>query len=294
MPAADPATWWGTHPRSASPTPVRPTDAPVEISASTVTSLSQCPARWFLEHEAGGVAWSGQAAGFGNLVHKIAEHVGSGDLADADIDELMTHVDAVWDQLPFRTPWSREKERLEAHAAISRFLTAHRSPAAREVLDTERRFELDVTLPDGEVIRLRGFADRVELDEQGRVVVVDLKTGKYAPTGEEVAAHPQLGLYQLAVTHGAVRDLLPDGQHGEPGGAELWQLRSSPDASPKVQAQPPQVRDDEGWLPAERQAAATVERIRSEEFPATPSDKVCRTCAFQALCPATTTTPVIG
>jgi RecB family exonuclease len=240
------------------------------------------------------VAWSGQAAGFGNLVHKIAEHVGSGRLADAEIDELMTHVDAVWDQLPFRTPWSREKERLEAHAAISRFLTAHRSPRAREVLDTERRFELDVTLPDGEVVRLRGFADRVELDDRGRVVVVDLKTGKYAPTGDEVAAHPQLGLYQLAVSNGAVRDLLPDGEVGEPGGAELWQLRTSTDGSPKVQAQPPQERDEEGWLPAERQVAATVARIRSEEFPATPSDKVCRTCAFQALCPATTTTPVIG
>ena len=42
----------------------------------------------------------------------------------------------------------------------------------------------EVTLPDGQVVRLHGYADRLELDEDGRVVVVDLKTGKYMPTGQ--------------------------------------------------------------------------------------------------------------
>ncbi len=60
-----------------------------------------------------------------------------------------------------------------------------------------------MTLPDGQVVRLHGYADRLELDEDGRVVVVDLKTGKYKPTGPEVERHSQLGLYQLAVDHGA-------------------------------------------------------------------------------------------
>ena len=41
----------------------------------------------------------------------------------------------------------------------------------------------EVTLPDGQVVRLHGYADRLELDEDGRVVVVDLKTSKYPPTG---------------------------------------------------------------------------------------------------------------
>jgi superfamily I DNA/RNA helicase/RecB family exonuclease len=293
-PAADPASWWGTHPGSISATPVRPVGEPVQLSASTVTSLAECPARWFLEHEAGGVAYSGQAAGFGNLVHKIAEHVGSGRLADADVDELMELVDAVWDQLPFRTPWSRHKERDEARAAIGRFLVQHRSPSAREVLATEHQFDLPVTLPDGEEVRLRGFADRVELDADGRVVVVDLKTGKYTPTAAEVAAHPQLGLYQLAVEQGAVDGLDGVDSPASSGGAELWQLRHGTPAQPKVQAQDLQVRDDDGWLPVERQLAETVRSIRAEDFPATPSDKVCRTCAFQSLCPARTTAAVIG
>ncbi|PVG83139.1 ATP-dependent helicase [Nocardioides gansuensis] len=294
VPAADPAHWWGTHARTASATPVRPADEPLGLSASTITSIGECPARWFLEHEAGGATYSGQAAGFGNLVHKIAEHVGSGRLADADIDELMEHVDQVWDQLPFRTPWSRHKEREEARAAIERFLKQHRDPAARTIVATEHSFEVLATLPDGEQVRLRGFADRVELDAERRVVVVDLKTGKYMPTQAELAVHPQLGLYQLAVERGAVDGLLPDGTPGAvSGGAELWQLRTSTSDAPKVQTQRPQEPDEEGWLPVERQIALAAHAIRAEEFPARPSDKVCRVCSFQAMCPARTTKAVI-
>ena len=48
--------------------------------------------------------------------------------------------------------------------------------------------------------------------------------------------HPQLGLYQLAVDHGAADEIA--GGPVRSGGAELIQLRAG-DAMPKVQAQPP-------------------------------------------------------
>lgn len=294
VPAADPGNWWGIHQRSHSAEPVRPVDQPLAVSASMLTALAACPAQWFLAREAGGSAFAGQAAALGNLVHKIAEHVGSQRLRDPDIDELMEHVDRVWDQMPFRTPWSRAKERDAAREAIARFLVTHRSAEARTVLATEHSFEVQVALPDGEQVLMRGFADRVELDAEGGVVVVDLKTGKSSPTTAEVHEHPQLGLYQLAVASGAVDDLLPDG-HGpaRSAGAELWQLRHSTGPGAKVQAQAPQSPDDEGWLLSQRQMAEAVRRVRDEDFPATPSDKVCRTCDFQALCPAQTGSALI-
>ncbi len=290
VPAADPQRWWGTHARTHAQTPVRPLAEPVRLSASTVTSLAECPAKWFLEREAGGAVFAGQAAGFGNLVHKIAEHVAAGELADADIDELMEFVDGVWDRLPFRTPWSREKERVEARLALGRFLTQHRAGDARTVLGTETSFQFTATLPDGEIVTVRGFADRIELDGEGRVVVVDLKTGKYVPTKEAITDHPQLGIYQYAVAQGAFDEAAGPGAH--PGGAELWQLRTSTNERPKIQAQSIPDTDDEGWLLAERQLAAAAARIRSEEFVATPGTH-CKFCPFQALCPATTSAGVI-
>ncbi|MBE7323501.1 ATP-dependent helicase [Nocardioides sp. Y6] len=290
VPAADPRHWWGTHGATAAATPVRDAEAPVKVSASTVQSIAECPAKWFLEHEAGGATFSGQGAAFGNVVHKIAEHVTRPEVGEASIDDLMELVDGVWDRLPFRTPWSREKEREEARRAIERFLNHHRS-SSRRLVGTEVPFSFTATLPDGSQVHLRGFADRLEIDGDGRVVVVDLKTGKYPPTDKSLKENPQLGIYQYAVERGGFADVLDPGALS--GGAELWQLRASTKDVPKIQAQARQDADADGWVLAERQLAETVDVIRREDFAAVPG-KHCDFCAFAALCPAVTTAGVIS
>lgn len=70
---------------------------------------------------------------------------------------------------------------------------------------TEQPFTVTCRLPDESVVVLRGTADRLELDNEGRLVVVDLKTGKYP--AEKIAEHPQLGLYQLAVAEGGFAEV---------------------------------------------------------------------------------------
>jgi RecB family exonuclease len=293
VPAADPATWWGTRSWTAGDQPLRPAAEPVVISASTLTSVEQCPAKWFLEREGGGERPATQAQGFGNVVHSLADRIGRGDVqvagrAPADVvDELMDFVDTVWGQIPFRTPWSGESERREVRAALLRFLARHTEAGAREVIGTEQRLRAEVTLPDGERVLLHGYADRVELDAAGRVVVVDLKTGKSTPSKEEIRLHPQLGLYQLAVEHGAVPG------HDAPGGAELWQLRQGLRSGMRVQEQAPQVADDEGVRPIERQLMAAVARLRDEQFPARPGAH-CTYCDFERFCPARTSGTVLS
>jgi RecB family exonuclease len=136
-----------------------------------------------------------------------------------------------------------------------------------------------VTLPDGQVVRLHGYADRLELDEDGRVVVVDLKTGKYLPTGPAVEQHSQLGLYQLAVDHGAADEAA--GRPVRSGGAELVQLRVG-DALPKVQHQ--SRPGDEGPRLVELQLMQAAAALRAEEFVARPGAH-CDRCTFQAICP---------
>jgi superfamily I DNA/RNA helicase/RecB family exonuclease len=288
VPSADPGSWWGTRDLSHADAPVRPADRPVQLSASALAGLLECPTRWFLEREAGGARKSSQAQGFGNVVHAIADRLAKGDLAGSgvDVEGLMSLVDDVWDQLGFRTPWSRGREREEVRKALARLLGWHERPGAREVLDTETELRAEVVLPDGEKVALAGYADRLELDDQGRVVVVDLKTGKYPPTDKSLAENPQLGLYQLAVDRGALdgaEGLPPDG--AQAGGAELWQLRKDVRGQLKVQVQDPQVPDEDGWLPVERQLAEAAQAIRQEDFPAHPST-LCERCDFKPLCPA--------
>ncbi|HEY3527838.1 MAG TPA: ATP-dependent DNA helicase [Nocardioides sp.] len=292
VPGADPATWWGTRAWSAGDRPLRPADEPVVVSASALTSLTLCPAQWFLNREAGAERATTQAQGFGNVVHALADRIGRGDepvtgrTRSEVVDALMAHVDDVWGQIPFRTPWSSGREREEVRHALDRFLVKHEA-AARALIATEVPLRAEVDLPDGQRVLLHGYADRLELDAQGRIVVVDLKTGKGKPTQAEIDEHPQLGLYQLAVEHGAVEG------HGEPGGAELWQLRQEVGGAMRVQEQDLQQPGADGLRIIDRQLMEAARRLRAEEFPARPGTH-CDYCAFERFCPARTAGTVLS
>ncbi len=282
-PQADPGSWWGLRARTHADVPLRPTEEPLTLSASTVEALLTCPARWFLEKEAGGAERATAAQGFGLLVHAIAERVATEELSPDE--DLMPYVDQVWDQLTFRTPWSSARERREVEAALRRFVSWHRDPAARELLATEHELRAEVALPDGETVRLYGFADRIERDADGRVWVVDLKTGKYPPQEAALVEHPQLGLYQHAIRHGAVDALLgEEGEAPEPGGAELVHLRLETRGKVKVQRQAPQEPGTDGRRPVELQLLRAVEVMRGEALEARSGDH-CERCTFTAICP---------
>jgi RecB family exonuclease len=288
--AADPAQWWGTRARSVSDRPIRQVDEPLALSPSVLQAILGCPAQWFLQHEAGGATESTASQGFGQVVHSLADRVVKGAFPeDVTEHDLMEHVDRVWTQMPFRTPWSAAKERAEVQDALRRFLEWHRANS-RTVLATEERLEADVVL-DGQVVRLRGFADRLEVDAEGRVVVVDFKTSKYPPPEKELPVNPQLGLYQLAVASGAVDELL--GRPAEPGGAELVQLRRETRGTAKVQRQDPQLPDADGLRPVEHQLLEAVRRLRAEDFPARVGPQ-CDHCAFTSMCPHETPGTVLS
>lgn len=282
--AADPASWWGLRAPTRSDRPVRPADEPLAISASALEGLLTCPAQWFLQREAGGEVVSSTSQGFGTIVHAIAERIASGEV-DPDSD-LMPLVDEVWERMEFRTPWSREREREAVAAVLARFVAWHQRPGARLLIATEPKLRAEVKLPDGQIVRLHGYADRLELDEDGRVVVVDLKTGKYPPTNTEVAKHPQLGLYQLAVDYGAADEIV--GREAQAGGAELVQLRLGDDL-PKVQRQDRAVDPE----PIHEKLTQAVNTLRAEDFVARPGTH-CERCAFTALCPDKTSGTVLS
>ena len=279
VPAADPDRWWGVHDASAADTPVRPAAEPLALSGSALDSLMACPLRWFLAREAGGHTASTVAQGFGSLVHGLAEAVVRGEV-EADVDAMVAHLDDVWDQLDFAVPWASVAERREAEKAIARLVAWHTADRGREVLAVEHEFSVALTVAGDEVV-LRGYMDRVERDTEGRVVVVDFKTGKSFPRDKDVAAHPQLGVYQVAVRAGAAAEIA--GPDAPPGGAELVHLRRDVRGKVKIQHQPAP-SDDDAWV-ADEQLAQAVRTVRDEDFVATVG-RACDYCEFRACCPA--------
>ena len=297
VPQADPSTWWGTRSATRSVRPLRDPERPVPVSASALDSLMLCPTRWFLETEAGGVTRVHQSANLGQVVHALADGVTRGELGagPGTLDTLMAHVDAVWDRLEFRTAWSGDREHERIRSALSRFLDWH-AGNPRTLLATEHRFSTTVQLDDVTEVALVGYADRLELDRDGRVVVVDLKTGRGAPSARSVLQHRQLGLYQYAVDNGAVDDLVAgrvDGP-GESGGAELVQIGIADD-SPAALVQPQPVQPDDGAERAQLRDDITLAAsyLRREEFPAVVGQH-CRDCSFVSLCPIKGAGPVVS
>ncbi|MFE6892806.1 ATP-dependent helicase [Streptomyces sp. NPDC057694] len=284
VPSAHPYRWWGMYEQTESKVPLRDRDKPVVLSGSALDQLANtCSLQWFLGREVKADAPATAAQGFGNVVHVLADEVASG-RTPADLAVLMERLDSVWDALAFDAPWKSAQEKEHARVALERFLQWHvmdrggRTPVASE-------HDFDVTLEAGSYeVRIRGSMDRVERDAEGRAYVVDFKTGKQAPSAADVAHHPQLAVYQLAVTEGAVDE--PFGARPHPGGAELVQLRQGAakkdggETLPKVQAQEPLEGEWVGDL-----LATAAGKVLDERFAPTTGQH-CTHCAFRASCSA--------
>ncbi|MFI2615802.1 ATP-dependent helicase [Streptomyces sp. NPDC018584] len=288
VPSAHPYRWWGMYEPTASEVPLRDRDKPVVLSGSALDQLANtCSLQWFLGREVKADAPATAAQGFGNVVHVLADEVASG-RTPADLDVLMARLDSVWDALAFDAPWKSAQEKEHARVALERFLQWHvdsnGARGSRTPVASEHGF--DVTLEAGPYeVRVRGSMDRVEQDAEGRAYVVDFKTGKQAPSTAEVARHPQLAVYQLAVREGAADEAF-GGVRPEPGGAELVQLRQGAakknggDALPKVQAQEPLSGEWIGDL-----LATAAGKVLDERFTPTTGQH-CTHCAFRASCSA--------
>ncbi|MFG2360152.1 ATP-dependent helicase [Streptomyces mirabilis] len=288
VPSAHPYRWWGMYEPTESKVPLRDRDQPVVLSGSALDQLANtCALQWFLGREVKADAPATAAQGFGNVVHVLADEVASG-RTPADLAVLMERLDSVWNALAFDAPWKSAQEKEHARVALERFLKWHVDSngvrAGRVPVASEHDF--DVTLEAGDYeVRIRGSMDRVETDTEGRAYVVDFKTGKHAPSAAEVAHHPQLAVYQLAVREGAVDDTF-DGVRPEPGGAELVQLRQGAakknggETLPKVQAQEPLEGEWVGDL-----LATAAGKVLDERFSPTTGQH-CTHCAFRASCSA--------
>lgn len=252
VPGAHPASWWGLAALSTDQ-PVVPPGGTVYVSPSKVETVQKSPLDWFIQ-AAGGEAATDFARSLGTLVHAIAQ-----DLPDASGSEYVAELVRRWPALGMKDNWEGKLDFQRAEAMVrklAQYVLVMRSEG-RSLVGVELDFEVklpDVLSPAGSPDAdagadadsdswparpaiLRGQVDRLEIDAEGRLVVVDLKTGKRQPGKADLERHPQLGAYQAAVLAGGFAGS-DDGPPPLPGGAVLAQLGTST-KSPGIQAQAP-------------------------------------------------------
>lgn len=279
VPGADPAEWHGL----AEPSSDDPLWAPglrVPVSPSRIETAGTCTLRWALE-AAGGTAPSSARQSLGTLVHALAQTHPRGGRA-----ELLAELDRRWPELGLGTGWPATLERRRAEAMVERL--ADYLATAGEPLAIEARFELAL-----DRALVRGSLDRVERADRDTpapddpaapvpVRVVDLKTGRTAPSAQEATTNPQLGAYQLAVDAGAVEGLPPGARSA---GAQLVFVSDVNKARAAVREQPalgPEGPDDPAW--ARTHIEEVAERMAASSFAATVN-ALCDRCPVRRSCP---------
>ena len=263
---ASPAQWYALTELSG---PGALSDGAVRLSPSQVETFTRCGLRWLIQ-TAAGASSPGVLGHLGMVIHAAAELAAEG----ADDADITKRIDEIWHHLDFGSPWYSSRERLRAERMIRKFLDWHRANP-RDLIKVEQALRVQV----GQV-QITGRVDRLERDDHGSAVIVDLKTGTSKPSDGELDRNPQLGVYQLAVMLGAFEAL----GLTEPGGAELVQVgKASLKAGVRVQRQRPLGQDpDPGWA---KELVETVAAGMSGSVFAAKVNPGCRTCPVAACCP---------
>lgn len=267
--AADPDRWWAGH-EVTDDRPVRAAGQHVSVSPSRVEAFTRCGLRWFLTSCGGQSTHESTAVAVGNLVHEIAAEVDNGDES-----ALHAALETRWARLGLGDGWLVRRNYDLARSMLSR-LARYDAQARNDGWQVVGR-ELPTSVDVGRAT-VRGRVDRLERDSEGRLRVVDLKTGAGKPTRAEVPRLPQLGAYQVAVNRGAFAS------HGaDSAGAALLQLGRAAGTQVTLQVQDSLDRDPEpGW--AENLLAQVAEGMAADRFEARLSD-ACRTCPAADSCP---------
>ena len=278
VPGADPTSWYGLIPVSTSE-PLRGGDDLVTLTPSTLQTLNDCPLRWLAERH-GGTNARDLRSTIGSVLHALIAE------PDKSESELLAELDRAWKHLPFDARWHSANE-LARHRAMIQAFVEWRAQTRGELTQVGIEVEIDGTLgtprgSDGQggEVRLRGRVDRLERDAAGRLVIVDIKTGKTPVSKDDGQEHAQLAMYQLAVAEG----ISPAGPNGmEPGGARLVYLGKTGAAGAIEREQDP-------LTPAAREEWRNLVRLAADAT-AGPQfiarrNAGCSHCPIRPCCPA--------
>ena len=263
---ADPKHWVGVKPVSTDLPVISPQEQ-LRISPSSIESFTECGLKWMLE-QSGGRDADSTAQVLGSAIHVIAAQLK--DQPTLTLDELEGKLKGAWSLIDMNQGWIKDYEYRRAASMLKKFYGWH-SENKNQLIGVEEKFEFKL----GSAI-VSGSIDRVELTNEGKYYIVDLKTGATPISYEDAQQNKQLQSYQLAVVNDGFKNKL---EHQEVAGAELIFVG---DLKGKEAKGRPQDKVNEKVVSQEISDIAV--KMSDKNFVAVINDR-CRSCAVKTSCP---------
>ncbi len=167
------------------------------FSASSLGCYDTCPLKFRFQHLLGIPTPPKTFFGLGTAVHSAVELLSKDRQKgiERDRDEAIALLKASWDASAYTSKKHEAEDWAKALLQLDNYF-GWEAANGNTVVDVERRFSFPF---EGRL--MRGMIDRVERRPDGRLVVVDFKTGSTssAPSKNKVGDEIQLNLYALAI-----------------------------------------------------------------------------------------------
>ena len=242
----------------------------LRLSATQLDTYENCPLNYQYQYVAGVRGEGSVSASVGTIVHATLESFLLGE--DRSLEALLAALDLHWDPAAFAYRPQEADYRTRADGWLQRWW-ADELPRIAEVIAVEHRFTIEVGPHE-----LTGSIDRVSRDTDGRLEIVDYKTGA-APGGRIDEDNLQLATYHLAATRDPAI-----AAHGSPDRLRLHYLDSGSGPLPHSGKDIDQPIATDHVERTEARILLTAEAILDEQFEASV-DASCDYCSFHRLCP---------
>ncbi len=251
---------------------------PSSFSYSQFDVYEKCPLQYAFKHVYRFPEPAGRAAlSFGSTAHAAFERftrerreaAARGDPPPTR-EDLARFFEEEWKPGEYGDRTAEAGYRARTGPLIDAFYQGELADGARTVDYEELGFELALDPGDGSpAVVVHGSIDRIDRLESSGLEVIDYKTGR--PSSQKgVDESLQLSIYALAC-----RDALG---LGTPETVTLYFTESATRMTTN--------RSDEQLDAARADLLARAARLRSGDFAATPTSKICGWCDFRAMCPA--------
>ena len=150
--------------------------------------------KWFLQNN-GGSDGDSTAQVLGSAIHAFAaKMVQEPGTSKAD---LIANLESSWRLIDSESGWISASHLESAVTMLEKFVAYHNKDTTRTVIDAEVRFDIKLGRA-----RIKGSVDRLEVQADGSLFIIDFKTGASAISVKEASTNLQLASYQIGIVEG--------------------------------------------------------------------------------------------